>query len=118
MKTRLVAILIVFLSFTCTLCAQRRQQSTPEERATRQTERLTEKLSLNEDQKKKVYDLNLKYAKKDKSQAKKGDREQRREEFRKSEEQRSTELKALLTDDQQKKYDEYLKETQQRRKRR
>lgn len=59
---KIVLFLIVAL-FTTTGFAQQRQRATPEERAKRQTENLAEILSLTKEQKDKVYEINLKYAK-------------------------------------------------------
>lgn len=108
-------LLILFVSLFVIggLSAQQRQRSTPEERAKRQTETLVERLSLTKEQKEKVYDIYLKSAQ---AAAKldNSDREKMREAMQKSQKERDTEIKAILTEDQQKKYDEVQKEMQER----
>jgi len=116
MKTRLLVILAM-ISFTiCGLSAQNRQQSTPEERATRQTKTLTDRLKLNEEQKGKVYEIVLKYAKQRNSQAdSEMSREKRMEMFQKQQKEQDEELNAVFTDEQKKEYEKYRKESQERR---
>ena len=67
MKKIMLGILLVagvqFTGFAQEAEQQPRQMRTPEERAQRQTEMLAQKLTLTEDQKKKIYDVNFKTAK-------------------------------------------------------
>ncbi|MBK5721265.1 DUF4890 domain-containing protein [Dysgonomonas sp. Marseille-P4677] len=115
---KLVLFLTIALFTTSGLMAQQRQRATPEERAKRQTETLAKELSLTDDQKAKVYEINLKYAQPKEGQAKSTDREAMRAEFQKNMEERTAALKTVLTEDQQKKLDEHLKKMQENRPRR
>ncbi|MDL2214844.1 DUF4890 domain-containing protein [Dysgonomonas sp. OttesenSCG-928-M03] len=117
MKTKLLSLLILLFVITGGLSAQRRQQASPEMRAKRQTETLAEKLSLSEEQKQKVYDLNLKYANQAES-TRSNDGQDRRAQFRKQQEQKDAELKTILTDEQQKQYEDFKKENPEQRRRR
>ena len=116
MKTKLFIILTTLLFVVNGLTAQNRQQVSPEERANRQTEALTKRLDLNEEQKQKVYDIVLKYSKQRSSQRDSDmSREKRMEEFQKIQQQEAEEIKAVLTEEQQKEYDKYQKESRDRR---
>ena len=116
MKTKLFLFLAAVLLTIGNLNAQNRQQRSPEERAKNQSERLTEKLKLNDDQKQKVYDIVLKYAKERGTQMSSDmTREQRMEEFQKTQKKESEELKEIFTDEQKKEYDKYLEEMRERR---
>ena len=114
-KILLVLMLTVFVGST--LFAQERQRRTPEEMAKSQTENLTEKLGLSVAQKDSVYKIYLKSAEQMqamRTNAAGGDRDKMREQFTKSREQVNKDVKAILTADQQKKYDELAKEMQNR----
>lgn len=115
---KLVLFLTITLFATSGLMAQQRQRATPEERAKRQTETLAKELGLNDDQKAKVYEINLKFAQPKGEQGKSIDRETLRAEFQKNQDQRTAELKAVLTEDQQKKLDEHQKKMQDNRRKR
>jgi periplasmic protein CpxP/Spy len=95
------------------------QQSTPEERAKRQTEQLTTALSLDKAQVTKVEAINLKYAKQQselfQSMGAGGDREAMRTKMTAMRAEQTKEIKALLTKEQIEKYDKYLAEQQARR---
>lgn len=100
------------------LLAQGRQQRSPEDMAKAQTKNLVEKLDLNKAQEDSVYQIYMKSAETMRVQRENnsgGDREQRRAAYQKVQEQVSKDIKAVLTDDQQKKYDELVKEMQNRR---
>lgn len=115
MKTKLMMLFAVLFLTSTGLTAQNRQQATPEERAKRQVETLTKELTLNEEQQKQVYDISLKFSKQRTSQmGSDASREKRREEFQKIQKQQDEEIKAILTEDQKKKYDEHQKEAQNR----
>lgn len=108
---KLLLFLTICLFTASGLMAQNRQRATPEERANRQTETLTKALSLTDEQKTAIHEINLKYAQKIADVAK-PDRDSRREEFIKIQDERATAIKALLTDDQKVKFDEHQKEMQ------
>ncbi len=57
MKKVVMLMMLAFASLT--VSAQRNNDATPAERADRQTKQLTKSLSLNEDQEKQIYTLNL-----------------------------------------------------------
>ncbi len=107
-----VLFLFVTMFAVSSLFAQQRQRATPEQRAERQTETLVKELGLDDKQKEKVYEISLKFAQPSKSES--TDREKRREEFRKKMEERNAAIKALLTEEQQKKFEEHLKNAQNR----
>lgn len=105
---KLVVLLMVTLFVGNSVFAQQRQRATPEERAKKQTETLVKELKLTKEQETKVYEINLKYAqpREDNSSA---TREQRREAMRKSTDERNKAIKEILTEEQQKKFDEHIK---------
>ena len=115
---KLVLFLTIALFATSGVFAQQGQRSTPEERAKRQTETLVKELSLTEDQQKKVYEINLKFAQPLADDSKETDREKLRAQFQKNLEERTAAIKAVLTEDQQKKFDEHQKKMQENRRRR
>ena len=85
----------------------------PEERAKSQTERIKEAVSLNADQEKKVYELNLESGKKMQemfSQNQGGGMEGMREQMQASREEQNKKLKEILSADQWTKYEKYLEE--------
>lgn len=95
---------------------------TPEDMAKRQTEQMVEYVKMDKTLEKKVYDLNLKYAKK--SQELRGggnfmdmsdaDREKMRAQMTKQQEEKNAEIKKILSADQYKQYEKYLAEARQR----
>jgi hypothetical protein len=94
-----------------------RDGATVEERVKTQTDRMKTDLSLTDKQYESVKELNLKYAKKAEELFKKGREnasENDRDAFRKNQEERNKELKALLTDEQYKKYEAQEKERRER----
>lgn len=113
---KLVLLLMVALFTASGAFAQERQRqnSTPEDRAKRQTETLTKELKLTDAQKDKVYKIVLKYSQPRTQQNANTDREKRREEFQKLFKERNDSIKTLLTDDQKKKFDKHLENTQNR----
>lgn len=113
-----VVLLFMVMFAVVTLSAQQGQRATPEERAKRQTEALVEKLGLTKEQKEKVYDIYLKSAQSMPQRGEGGDREKMREQFQKTQKERDEAIKALLTEEQQKKYDELQKEMQEQMKNR
>lgn len=92
----------------------------PAERAKRQVEQLKTTLSLNADQVTKVEAIVKKYGEQQSKMFQEmmdggGDREAMRGKMTKMREDQTKEIKAVLTADQSKKYDEYLKEQDARR---
>lgn len=88
--------------------SDQKAERTPEEMSQKHADRMKSELNLNEEQTKKVYDLNLKYAKqgeKDRAQREK-ERELKKAEAIKKNDQRNAELKKILTNEQ---YDQMLK---------
>ncbi len=98
--TMLLAIAVTFAS------AQQRQRMSAEERAKNQTESMEKDLSLTADQKTKVQAINLDIAKKmdEQMQAASGDRDAMMAKMQELNTDRNNQLKAVLTDDQFKKY--------------
>jgi len=98
-----------------------RPQMTPEQWQQRQTKQLVEELKLNKDQEAKVAAINKKYAEKqpfDRSKMRDASEEERtkmREEMRKVQAEKDKEIKAILTPDQVKLYDEMQKKREEMR---
>lgn len=111
-KLTLFLMLTLFISGSA--FAQQRQRATPEDRAKRQTETLVKELELTKKQEAKVYEINLKYAQPKTNNSTSNDRDKRREEMRKSIEERNAAIKEVLTDEQKTKFDEHLKKMQDR----
>jgi len=55
MKTLKITALALFMAITNLVCAQQQGGKTPEERATKHSQKLTQELSLNADQQKSAY---------------------------------------------------------------
>jgi periplasmic protein CpxP/Spy len=97
------------------------QMKSASERANSETETLTTTLELTSEQKAQVLQINLVYAAKDSvrfaamrnKQSAQTDRETIMKEMQAERTAQTTEIKALLTEDQQTKYDAYLKERAQ-----
>ncbi len=90
----------------------------PEEMAKRQTAQLKEALDLNQDQEKKVYDLNLETSKEMRALREKNQGagwESMRDDMTKIREGQNKKMKAILTEDQWGKYEKYLEERRERR---
>jgi len=118
---KLILSLIAILTITLTMEAQRQQRrnmGTPEEMAKKQTERMKEGLSLNEDQVTKVSAINLKYNKKFKEMRKNasGDRTAMREAMMTVRKERNAEMKKVLTEEQYEKMLAKEKEMMKQRK--
>jgi periplasmic protein CpxP/Spy len=123
MKTINLMLAMVFM--TIAILAQNtptpRNNQTPEERATQQTERLKKELKLTDDQEKKIYDINLSSSKKmdDIRKNSLGDRETARQKISDQLAVQDKQIKAVLKGDQLPKYEELKKqweaERQQRR---
>lgn len=95
------------------------QRMSTEERAKATTAELKEKLGLNKEQEKKVYDLNIESGKKMTAMREDmqggGDREAMREKMTKMRDEQNKAMKKILTEDQYKKYEKYLEERQSQR---
>lgn len=85
----------------------------PEERAQKMTDRMTEKLSLNEAQKKQIYAINLENAtnRQKEMEAQKAERDAKQAEMKAQEEK----IKSVLTDEQKKQWEELKTEGRDRR---
>jgi len=83
---------------------------TPEDRATKQAQRMTETLQLNADQKQKVYDLSLETAKQMQELRSSGDHDAMKD----VKEKNDTKMKGILTADQYTKYQEMRAERMQK----
>jgi parvulin-like peptidyl-prolyl isomerase len=122
-KIGLYFLMMVFAAFVAEAQpgGQGRQFS-PEDMATRQTEQMEEYVKMTKDVKQKVYDLNLKYAKK--SQELRGggnfmdmsdsQREKMRAQMNAQQQEKDTEMKKILSADQYKQYEKYREEARQR----
>lgn len=98
-----------------------RQQMTPEQRLQRQTQRLVEDLKLNKDQEAKVLAINKKYMEKQTGDwskmrdASDDERAKMRAEMQKIQAEKDKEIKAMLTKEQVKLYDENQKKREEMR---
>lgn len=116
-------VTLVLISFSTAIAQSpsgQGQRRNPEEMATRQTERMTTDLKLNDKQKTEVAAINLKYAKlrSELFQANQGDREAARAKMQVMDTQKNDELKKALTADQFKLYEEQEKKRQEERRQR
>lgn len=112
----LIALFTAILSVSK---AQPRQQRTPEEMAQRNVEMLEKRLNLTADQKAKVYSTILSQYKTMDSLRTAGrnsdaDRQEMFSKMRAMQEENDKKISALLTDDQKKTYEEWVKERQSR----
>lgn len=95
------------------------QRMTPEQRLERQTKMLVEQLKLNKDQEQKVTEINKKYMEKQNfdwskmRDASDDERAKMREDMMKVQAEKDKEIKAILTPDQVKLYDDMLKKRQE-----
>ena len=101
----------------------RPQRMDPAERVERQTQHLKETLSLTDEQTAKVKGIYTKNMEKQRQAFEKAresgkevDREEMRTQMMTSMKQQDTEVKALLTDEQKVKYEEFIKEREERMK--
>ena len=98
-----------------------RQRMTPEEMQKRQTQRLVEELKLTKEQEAKVTSINKKYQEKNPADwskmrdASDDERAKMRESMRKVQAEKDKEIKAILTPDQVKLYDDMLKRREEMR---
>src|SRR5690606_27881288 len=84
---------------------------TPEERARMNADQLKTAVNLSDSQYEQVYALNLKYAQKMQDLRKQsGDREEKRDQFRKMRQEQQQEMRSILTNDQLEAYRNYQKQ--------
>lgn len=113
-----IVILFVFaLIFVGNMSAQQKQQSklTPEESAQRQTNILARNLELTDEQKDKVYNIFLKYAKPIVTWDRETDLAKQKEFLQKRMEEKDAEIKDVLTEEQNELYDVLRKKTEERK---
>ena len=119
MKKEFFLVLVAGLFFSLTACAQPqgpRGNFSPEDMAKRQTEMIQKATGIDDATAKKVQEINLKYSKIIRDMREKSDdREAMREEMGKIREKRDAEIKALLTDEQYKKYQAQQEEMRKNR---
>ena len=123
MKNKFLLLLIVFINTVMLSHAQERTPKSPEERAKAVTKKLDKNLSLSEEQKEKVYQINLETAKQNddlRNQVK--IKELTRADFfterKVLEKDRDAKIEALLTEEQKPKYEEMKAKARQRLKNR
>lgn len=110
-KTAFIAAL--FLGVTVSVSAQQKDSTlrSPEARAKALTDKMKTELSLTDEQYSKVYDINLKYAQKNRTALKTdGSRMQKARTFRAGSKEKDTELKEVLTPEQVEKYNKLAEE--------
>lgn len=115
-------LLIVMLFVSSVSMAQDRggmRNMSPEERAKQQTAQLKELLGLNQDQEKKVYDLNIESSKKMQKMREEmgggGFSDDMRQKMTQIREDENKAMKKILTAEQYTKYEKYLEERRSRR---
>jgi periplasmic protein CpxP/Spy len=117
MKKIGIILFMVFLGSTIVSAQPRSDRSaTPEERAKRQTAQLKELLDLSADQEKQIYELNLQSGKQMAEMRGQGSANPQgmREKMMKMREEQNEKMKAILTEAQWNKYQQYLQERRER----
>jgi len=119
-KLIVLSVMLMAIFSFATAQQQQRQMGTPEERAKRETDRLTELLKLTADQKAKIQAVELDLAKQmdAKRQKAQGDREAIRAVVQEIQKLREEKYKPVLTADQFKKYLEDREKRQKEREQR
>jgi hypothetical protein len=112
-KWMIGAALLVFTSLQVAAQQEKRAMVTPEERAKKMTERMASELQLSEEQKASILAINLENAKIRQTELEKetAERKARREEMEIQQEK----IKAVLTEEQQVKWEEIKQEQRDRR---
>jgi periplasmic protein CpxP/Spy len=112
-KWMIGAMILGFISLGVSAQQQQKTPPTAEEIAQKMTDRMSEKLSLSEDQKKQIYAINLENAKKRKKEMEeqKAIREQKRAEMKSQDEK----IQNVLTEAQRKQWEEIKLEDRDRR---
>lgn len=96
---------VVFCSFLSVSANAQQKKYTPEQKATKMTDKMKSDVSLTDNQYKQVYAVNLKYAEKMQAlRSKDGGRENNKEEFKSLRKEQKNELSSILTDEQREKY--------------
>ena len=115
MRKMKMMLVVAMLLFSTQIFAQNRNVD-PEQMAKRQTERMTERLSLTEDQAARVMEINKKAAEKMQAARESGEltADNRREFRQKQREERDAALKKALTEEQWTKWESTKKEQQNR----
>ncbi|MFA7043996.1 MAG: hypothetical protein WC186_06605 [Bacteroidales bacterium] len=122
LKSIVVVTLLLIGTATMAQGPAHRQMRSATERAKMESEQMVKALDLKAGQTAQIQAINLKYAQKDsvsmverrKNQSENVDREAMRKAMQAERDAKATEIKALLTDGQKAKYDEFLKENQRR----
>jgi len=116
LKLTFIALTLTFLASSA-MAQEMEEKKTPEERAKMQTERMTEKLLLNPDQKAKVYEINLQIDKKNQAvhQDKSMLAETKKATMDSNNQTRKEMIKAVLTPEQNQKFDEMEAHRQERK---
>jgi len=117
MKKLLIITLMFSLGFGA--FAQRgaqREMPSPEQRAERMTNRMAEQLELSDEQKQKIYQLNLENAQKRQAEweARKSEMESKREAMQQQRKQQTDEIEAILSPEQKAKWAE-IRESNRKR---
>ena len=91
---------------------QQKESLTPEQRAEKITTKMTEELGLSEDQKQKIYQINLENAQKREAQraAMEEERKAKRTEMQAQNQVQNEQIEAILTPEQKTKWEEVKKE--------
>ncbi|MCL6260063.1 DUF4890 domain-containing protein [Aquiflexum sp. TKW24L] len=91
---------------------QQKESMTPEQRAEKMTTKMTDELSLSEDQKQKIYDINLENAQKRQAQreAMQEEHKAKRAAMQAQNQVQNEQIVAVLTPDQKTKWEEVKKE--------
>ncbi|NQU86499.1 MAG: hypothetical protein HQ541_12130 [Mariniphaga sp.] len=117
-----IGLLLTALLLTVVFAQAQQRGGDPAERAKRQVEELKTTLDLSDDQATKIEAIILDYGKKTselrQSMGADGDRSAMREKMGVIREEQTKQIKALLNEDQVKKYDTYLEEQAERRRNR
>ncbi len=103
-----ISILMLALLVSVSIFAQR-GKGDPEARATKMTERLTEALSLSDEQAKEIKAIHLKYGERMKAMHEQEDRDGMRAAMKQMRSDAEQEIKAILTEEQAAKFDEMPK---------
>ena len=105
--------MLVFVSLGAAAQQEKRTMPSPEDRAQKMTDRMAEKLSLTEAQKKEIYAINLENANKRQAEmeAQKAERQAKQAEMKAQEEK----IQKVLTEEQRKQWEEIKLEAKDRR---
>lgn len=123
---KLIMIAVIFAMTTAGVLAQKgpdnrrggqqREMLTPEQRAEKMTMKMAEELGLSEDQKQKIYIINLEHAQKRQEQweAMEAERNAKRSEMRADAESQNDQIAAFLTPEQKTKWEEFKNENRKK----